>query len=52
VAPHIAPRDSFVAMFTPSRAATFIDHAHMDDMRHVAAGLYGGLVVLEPGVSA
>jgi FtsP/CotA-like multicopper oxidase with cupredoxin domain len=48
-APRIAPGDSFVASFTPPRAGTFIYHTHMNDMRQLAAGLYGGLVVLEPG---
>ena len=48
-APLIAPGDSFVARFTPPRAGTFIFHTHVDDMRQLAAGLYGALIVLEPG---
>ena len=48
-APWIAPGDSFVARFTPPRAGTFIFHTHVDDMRQLAAGLYGALIVLEPG---
>ena len=49
VAPMIAPSDSFVARFTPPRAGTFMFHAHADEMRQLASGLVGALVVLEPG---
>jgi FtsP/CotA-like multicopper oxidase with cupredoxin domain len=49
LAPIIAPADSFVARFVPPRAGTFIYHTHMDDMRQLAGGLYGPLVILEPG---
>ena len=45
----IAPGDSFVATFTPPRAGTFIYHTHMNDLGQMAAGMYGALVVLEPG---
>ena len=49
VAPPIAPRDSFVAHLTLPRAGTFIYHTHLNDLRQLTSGLYGGLVVLEPG---
>jgi FtsP/CotA-like multicopper oxidase with cupredoxin domain len=49
VAPLIAPTDSFVARFTAPRAGTFIYHTHVDDMNQLTAGLYGALIVLEPG---
>jgi FtsP/CotA-like multicopper oxidase with cupredoxin domain len=49
LAPMIAPGDSFVATFTPPRAGTFIYHTHMNDLGQMAAGMYGALVVLEPG---
>lgn len=49
--PPIAPRDSFVAEFTPPRAGTFMYHAHMDEGRQIGSGLYGALLVLEPGQS-
>lgn len=49
VAPAIAPRDSFVARFTPPRAGTFIYHSHFGEVRQLSLGLYGALVVLEPG---
>ena len=49
VAPPIAPRDSFVARLTLKRAGTFIYHTHLNDHAQLSAGLYGPLVVLEPG---
>ena len=49
VAPMIAPGDSFVATFTPPRAGTFIYHTHVNDLGQMAAGMYGALIVLEPG---
>jgi FtsP/CotA-like multicopper oxidase with cupredoxin domain len=49
--PPIAPRDSFVAEFTPPRAGTFMYHAHLDEARQIGSGLYGALLVLEPGQS-
>jgi FtsP/CotA-like multicopper oxidase with cupredoxin domain len=49
VAPSIAPGDSFVAVYTPPRAGTFIYHTHIDDVRQMESGLYGALIVLPPG---
>jgi FtsP/CotA-like multicopper oxidase with cupredoxin domain len=51
VAPLIAPKDSFVARFTAPRAGTFIYHTHANDADQLMTGLYGALVVLEPGQS-
>ena len=48
-APYVAPADSFTAVFTPPRAGTFMYHAHADDIHQLTAGLYGPLIVLEPG---
>ena len=48
-APAIAPGDSFEARFTPPRAGTFIYHTHIDDIRQPSSGLYGAIIVLEPG---
>jgi FtsP/CotA-like multicopper oxidase with cupredoxin domain len=45
LAPTIAPRDSFVARFTPPRAGTFIYHSHMEEPRHHRAGMVGALIV-------
>lgn len=45
----IAPADSFVARLTLKRAGTFIYHTHLNDVEQLSAGLFGALVVLEPG---
>lgn len=47
--PPIAPGASFVAHITPPRAGTFIYHSHWHDETAIHNGLYGPLVVLEPG---
>jgi FtsP/CotA-like multicopper oxidase with cupredoxin domain len=47
--PMIAPGERFVVRFTPLRAGTFIYHTHLHDHRQLSSGLYGGLVVVEPG---
>jgi len=49
LAPMIAPRDSFVAHLTLPRAGTFIYHTHLGDVEQLTSGLYGAIVVLEPG---
>jgi manganese oxidase len=49
VAPSIAPRDSFVARFTPPRAGTFMYHSHFSEVRQISSGMYGAMIVLEPG---
>ena len=48
-APAIAPGDSFVAHLTLPRAGTFMYHTHLNDVVQLTSGLYGGIVVLEPG---
>jgi FtsP/CotA-like multicopper oxidase with cupredoxin domain len=47
--PPIAPGTSFVAHMTPPRAGTFIYHTHWHDDAQLLNGLYGPLIVLEPG---
>ena len=49
--PAIDPGASFVVRFTPPRAGTFMYHTHSHDLRQLASGLYGAIVVLEPGES-
>jgi len=49
ITPPIAPGTSFVARITPPRAGTFIYHTHWHDEAGIRNGLYGPLVVLEPG---
>jgi FtsP/CotA-like multicopper oxidase with cupredoxin domain len=49
LAPPIAPGDSFVAAFTPTRSGTFIYHAHSNETFQINLGLYGGLLVTDSG---
>jgi FtsP/CotA-like multicopper oxidase with cupredoxin domain len=49
IAPAIAPGASFVVHITPPRAGTFIYHSHWHDETPILNGLYGPLIVLEPG---
>jgi FtsP/CotA-like multicopper oxidase with cupredoxin domain len=49
ISPPVAARDSFVVRFTPPRAGTFMYHSHFDEERQLASGLYGPLLVMEPG---
>jgi FtsP/CotA-like multicopper oxidase with cupredoxin domain len=49
IAQPIAAGDSFVAHLTVPRSGTFIYHTHLNDLRQMSAGLYGPLIVLEPG---
>jgi len=47
--PTIAPGQSFCARFTPPRAGTFIYHTHLDDEIQLSGGLYGAMIVVDPG---
>jgi FtsP/CotA-like multicopper oxidase with cupredoxin domain len=47
--PAIAPGTSFVARMMPPRAGTFIYHTHWHDEKQLLNGVYGPLIVLEPG---
>jgi len=49
VSPHVAPGDSFLVRFTPPRAGTFIYHTHFNEEIQLESGMYGPLIVLEPG---
>ncbi len=49
VTPAIQPGESFIARFTPPRAGTFIYHTHLNDFEQLSTGLYGPLIVVEPG---
>ena len=48
-APAILPGESFIARMKPPDAGTFIYHTHWHDEQQVVNGLYGPLIVLEPG---
>lgn len=43
------PGDSFVVHMTPPRAGTFMYHIHSEQLDELNSGLYGPLIVLEPG---
>jgi FtsP/CotA-like multicopper oxidase with cupredoxin domain len=47
--PPIAAGQRFTAKFTPPRAGTYIYHTHWHDESQLSGGLYGALIVLEPG---
>jgi FtsP/CotA-like multicopper oxidase with cupredoxin domain len=49
LAPSIMPGDSFVAHLTLPRAGTFMYHTHLNDFEQITSGLYGAIVVVEPG---
>ncbi|NNG17866.1 MAG: multicopper oxidase domain-containing protein [Gemmatimonadales bacterium] len=49
IARAIAPGDSFTAELTLKRAGTYIYHSHLQDIRQLSRGLYGAIVILEPG---
>lgn len=45
----IEPGGSFVVRFTPPRSGTFMYHTHLHDLRQLTSGLYGAMLVVEPG---
>ncbi|MGH7471805.1 MAG: multicopper oxidase domain-containing protein [Longimicrobiales bacterium] len=47
--PLIAPGDSFLVRIAPPRAGTYIYHSHADELRQLGSGLFGPVLVLEPG---
>lgn len=49
ITPPVPPGGTFTARFTPSRAGTFIYHTHWHNPGQLAGGIYGPIVVLEPG---
>jgi manganese oxidase len=49
ITPAVAPGGSFVARMTPPRAGTFIYHSHSHNVKQLTNGVYGPLIVLEPG---
>lgn len=49
ILPAIGVGDSLTVRFTPPRAGTFMYHSHFNEMQQISSGLYGAIVVLEPG---
>lgn len=43
----IAPNDSFVAEFTPTRSGTYPYHSHLNDRHQINSGMYGALLVTD-----
>jgi FtsP/CotA-like multicopper oxidase with cupredoxin domain len=46
---HIMPGDSLTVRFTPTRTGTFMYHSHSNEMQQISSGLYGAIIVREPG---
>jgi FtsP/CotA-like multicopper oxidase with cupredoxin domain len=51
IATTIAPGDSFTAEYVAPRSGTFIYHSHFSEVRQIDGGLYGALLVVDPGAS-
>lgn len=49
ITPSIRPGGTYEVRYTPPRAGTFIYHTHAHDRSQLSSGLYGALVVVEPG---
>ena len=49
ILPAIPAGDSLTVRFTPPRAGTFMYHSHNNEMQQISSGMYGAIVVLEPG---
>ena len=47
--PPVEPSKTFDVNFTPPRAGTFMYHTHGHDSRQLVSGMYGALIVMEPG---
>jgi FtsP/CotA-like multicopper oxidase with cupredoxin domain len=47
--PMVPAHDSLTVRFTPPRAGTFMFHSHTNEFQQIGSGLYGALVVVEPG---
>lgn len=48
-APAVTPNGQFVARLSMPRAGTYIYHTHLNDLEQLSSGLYGPIVVMEPG---
>ena len=50
-APAIMPGDSFLVRVTPPRSGSFMYHTHMQEVFQQSGGLWGALLVLDPGAA-
>jgi FtsP/CotA-like multicopper oxidase with cupredoxin domain len=51
MAPAVAPGGRFTAHLILPRSGTFMYHTHLSDLEQITSGLYGAIVVLDPGQS-
>lgn len=49
ILPTIRPGDSITVRYTPPRTGTFMYHSHFNEKAQISSGLYGPILVLEPG---
>jgi FtsP/CotA-like multicopper oxidase with cupredoxin domain len=49
VLPSIPPHDSLTVRWTPPRAGSFMYHSHFREAQQMNSGLYGPIIVVEPG---
>jgi FtsP/CotA-like multicopper oxidase with cupredoxin domain len=49
ILPAIAPHDSLTVRWTPPRAGSYMYHSHFNEATQMGGGLYGPIIVLEPG---
>ena len=49
ITPLIEPGGTFPVRFTPPRTGTFIYHTHLHDDHQLTSGMYGALIVVDPG---
>ena len=49
VLPAIKPHDSLTVKWTPPRAGAFMYHSHFNEAQQMGSGLYGPIIVIEPG---
>ena len=49
ILPSVKSGDSITVRFTPPRAGTFMYHSHFNEAQQMGGGLYGPIIVLEPG---
>ena len=51
VLPMIMPGDSITVHYTPPRSGTFLYHSHSNEFQQISSGLYGVLIVRDPGTA-
>src|SRR5262249_18836308 len=49
ILPAIKPHDSLTVRWTPPRAGSFMYHSHFNEAQQMGRGLYGAIIVLDPG---